>query len=120
MTYRDVWDEHIRKSDLEALLDLLQNLLVLVGVDERDSETFGAETAGTTDTVQIRIGVGGQIIVDSEVDPLDINATAEHIRGHADALVKLLELLVPTNTTWELATLFISHVGWPTHTAPPG
>lgn len=86
--------ENLRKSHLETLFNLLQNLLVLVAADERDGESLGAEPTGTTNTVQIRAGIGGQIVVDGQVDALDIDATAKHISGNTDALLELLELLV--------------------------
>lgn len=112
---------YVRKSDLEALLNLLQNLLVLVGGDEGDGETLGAETAGTTNTMQVRIGVGGQIVVDGKVDALDIDTTTKDVGGHANTLVELLELLVPANAVGKLAPsqrlvpdLTLEH------TAPPG
>ena len=51
-----------RDSDSETLLDLLQDLLVRLGRDERDRETLGTETASTTDTVQVRVGVRGRVL----------------------------------------------------------
>jgi hypothetical protein len=89
--------EYIRKSDFEALLDLLENLLVLVGGDKRDGETLGSETAGTTNTMQVRVGIGRQIVVDRQVDALNIDTAAKDISGDTDALVKLLEFFVPAN-----------------------
>lgn len=103
MTHRGVQKEYVRKSDLKALLNLLQNLLVLVGGDEGDGKTLGTEAARTTHTMQVRIGVGGEIVVDSEVDALDIDTTAKDVSGHADTLVELLELLVPANAVCESA-----------------
>jgi hypothetical protein len=92
--------EYIRKSDFEALLDLLENLLVLVGGDKRDGETLGSETAGTTNTMQVRVGIGRQIVVDRQVDALNIDTAAKDISGDTDALVKLLEFFVPANAMW--------------------
>lgn len=51
-----------RNSDSEALLDLLQDLLVRLGRNERDRETLGTETASTTDAVQVRVGVRGRVL----------------------------------------------------------
>lgn len=75
----------------------MQNLPILVGGDERDGKALGTEAAGTTDTVEIGIGIGGQVVVDGEVDPLDVNTTAKDIGSHTDALVELLEFLVPAD-----------------------
>jgi len=48
--------------------------------------------------VKIRVGIGRQIVVDSQVDPLNINTTTEDVGGDADTLVELLELLIPADT----------------------
>jgi hypothetical protein len=44
---------------VEALLDLLQHLLIGLAADERDGETLGTETTGTADTVEVRVGISG-------------------------------------------------------------
>lgn len=87
----------LRKSDFEALLDGLEDFLVLFRADKRDSQTLGTETTGTTDAVEVRVGISGQIVVDGKVDTLNVDATTEDIGSNADALVELLELLVPSN-----------------------
>lgn len=43
----------LRERHLEALFDRLQNSLVFGAADERDTETLGSETTGTTDTVEV-------------------------------------------------------------------
>jgi len=88
----------IRKGNFKSLLDRLQNLLVLVRGDERDSKTLGTETACTTDAVQIRVRIGGEIIVDSKVDTLDIDTTSKNVGSDTDTLVKFLEFLVAADT----------------------
>lgn len=89
---------HSRKGNLESLFNLPEHLLILVGAHKRDGETLGTESTGTTDPVKVRVGVVGKIVVDSQVDTLDIDTTTEHIRGNADALLELLELLVAADT----------------------
>ena len=44
--------------------------------------------------MKVGISVLWQVVVDSQVDLLNINTTAEDVCGHADALVEVLELLV--------------------------
>jgi hypothetical protein len=90
--------KYLRESHFESLLDLLQDLLVAVIADERDSQTLGTESTSTTDTVEIRVGIRRQIVVDGEVDTLDINTTAKHISSDADSLLEFLELLVAADT----------------------
>jgi hypothetical protein len=53
--------------------------------------------------VQVRVSVGGKIVVDGEVNALDINTTTEDIGGNTDTLVELLELLVALDTRWRSA-----------------
>jgi hypothetical protein len=89
---------YVRKSNLEALLNLLENLLIILVADEGDGETLGSETTGTTDTVQVGVGIGGKVVVDGQVDTLDIDTTTEDVSGNANALVELLELLVALDT----------------------
>ena len=90
--------KNIRKGNFEALLNVLENLLVILAADEGDGQTLGTETAGTTDAVQVGVGISGQVVVDGEVDTLDIDTTAEHVGGNADTLVEFLELLVAFDT----------------------
>jgi hypothetical protein len=85
-------------SDLEALLDGLEDLVILLGADEGDGETLGTKTASTTDAMKVGIGVLWQIVVDGQVDLLDIDTTAEDVSSNADTLVEVLELLVALDT----------------------
>ena len=89
---------YIRKSNLEALLDILQDLLIILVAHERDGKTLGTETTGTTDAVKVGVGIGGEIVVDGEVDTLDIDTTTEDVSGNTDTLVELLELFVTFDT----------------------
>lgn len=88
----------LRKGDFESLLNLLENLLVLLGAHKGDGKTLGTETTGTADTVEVGAGVIGQIVVDCQVDSLNIDTTSEDISGDTDALLELLELLVAADT----------------------
>lgn len=89
---------HLRDSDLKALANSLEHRLVLFLADEGDGKTLGTETAGTTNAVQVRIGISRHVVVDGQVDTLNIDTTTEDVSGNADTLVELLELLVPTDT----------------------
>lgn len=89
---------NLRKSNFESLFDRLQNLLVGISADERNRQTLGTESTSTADTVKVRIGIGGKIVVNCQVDTLNIDTTAEDISGNTDALVEVLELLVAFDT----------------------
>mmetsp|Transcript_125271 Transcript_125271/g.400431 ORF Transcript_125271/g.400431 Transcript_125271/m.400431 type:complete len:293 (-) Transcript_125271:886-1764(-) len=91
---------HLANVDFEPLLDLLQDLSVLVGADEGQGQTLGAEAAGTTDTVEVRVAVRRHVVIDHNVDPLDVDATAEQVGGDHDSLLELLELLVARNAVF--------------------
>jgi hypothetical protein len=92
---------YIRKGNLETLLNLLEDLLVILVAHEGDGETLGTETTGTTDTVEVGIGVSGKIVVDGKVNALNIDTTSEDVSGDTDTLVEFLELLVAFDTMFE-------------------
>lgn len=48
--------------------------------------------------MEIRISVCWEIVVDSQVNPLNINTTAKDVGGDTNALVELLEFLVAFDT----------------------
>lgn len=90
---------YLRKGNLEALLDVLEHLLVILGADKRNRQTLGTETTRTTDTVQVGVGISRQVVVDGKVDTLNIDTTSEHVGRNTDTLVEFLELLVAFDTT---------------------
>jgi len=87
----------------EALLNGLEDSLVVLAADERDTQTLGSETTGTTDTMEISVSLVGHVIVDGDVDTLDIDTTTEDISRDTDTSLELLELLVALDTVIELA-----------------
>jgi len=72
--------------------------LIRIAADKRDTQPFRAEATCATDAVEIRVGVGWQIVVDGKVDALNVNSTTKHIGGDANPLVEFLELLVAFDT----------------------
>lgn len=90
--------QNILNLSCEAVLDLLQDLFVLLAADERDGQTLGTKATGTTNAVKVRVGLGGQVVVDGNIDTLNINTTAEDVGGNTDTTVELLELLVAFDT----------------------
>ena len=44
--------------------------------------------------MEVRVGGGGHVVVDNDVDALDVNAAAEDVGGNHDALLEVLEELV--------------------------
>ena len=83
---------------IKALLDFFEHVLIRFATDERNTETLCTKTTSTTDTVEVGVCVGREIIVDGEVDAFDINTTAEDVGSNADALVELFELFVAFDT----------------------
>jgi len=86
------------KGNSESLLNRLEDLFVLRAAHEGDTKTLGTEAACTTDAMQVRVRVGGEIVVDCKVDTFDIDTTAEDVSRDADTLVEFLELLVAFDT----------------------
>lgn len=62
------------------MLDLVQVETVLIG-DQVDSETQVTETTTTTNTVEIGLGVLGEIKINDDVDGLDVDTTGQEIRA---------------------------------------
>ena len=89
---------NLRHGNVEALFNRLQNSFILGAADKRDAETLGSEATGTTDTMEIRVGLVGHIVVDSDVNTLDIDTTAKDICRDTDTGLELLKLLVPLDT----------------------
>lgn len=89
---------NLRQRNIEPLFNLLEHSLIVLAADKRDTKALGSKTACTTDSVQIRVGVAGQVVVDSEVDALDINAAAKDVGCNADTSLELLEFLVAFDT----------------------
>ena len=58
--------------------------------DEGDGEALGAEAPGAADAVQVLVGLVREVVVDDDVDALDVDAAAEEVGRHQDALVELL------------------------------
>ena len=50
--------------------------------------------------MQIRVGIAGQVVVDSQVDAFNVDTASEDIGSDTDALVELLEFLVPLDSMW--------------------
>ena len=92
------------KSDLEALLNRFEDFLVLAGANKRDAKTLGTESASTTNAMEIRVSVVGEVVVDCKVDLFDIDTTTEDIRSDTDALVEVFEFLVTLDTVELLDT----------------
>lgn len=65
----------------------------IVSSDEVDGHTLTSETSTTTDTMDVVLTVGGQIVVDDERDLLDVDTTGKQIGGDEDTGRSGTELL---------------------------
>lgn len=59
--------------------------------DEGDGKSLGAEAARATHSVQVLVALVGEVVVDHDVHALDVDAAAEEVGGHQDALGEVLE-----------------------------
>ena len=66
----------------------------------------------STDAVQVGVGVFRHVVVEDDVDALDVHAATEQIGCHQDALLKVLELLVATESarTFRPTTIITARV----------
>ena len=51
-----------------------------------------------TYAVEVHVGGLGHVVVEDNVDTLNVHAAAKQIRGHQDAIVEALELVVVGQT----------------------
>lgn len=94
----------LRHLRLEARLNVLEHLLVFVAGKERYGQALCSETTCTTDAVEVRVGIGGHVVVDGKIDSLNVDTSAENIRCDTDALVEFLELFVALDTNVYVST----------------
>jgi len=81
----EVGNVHWHLLDLSAveLLDLAHHADIICG-DEVDGNTLTSETTTTTDSVDVVLTVGWEIVVDDQGDLLDIDTTGQKISGDQD------------------------------------
>ena len=71
---------------------------------EVDRQTQVTETAGATDTVEVRLRVLGEVEVDHHVDRLNINTTSDQVGADQVTAVALTEVMEHTVTVLLLHT----------------
>jgi hypothetical protein len=84
----------IRQStnrNFEPILNLLQDLVVFVVTTETDSQTFGTESTGSSNSVQVGIRVFWHVVVENDVHSLDIDTSSEEIGGDQDSSLEVFE-----------------------------
>ena len=94
------------QGNLEPLLDHLENLLIRFTAHEADTQTLRTEATSTSNTMQVAVGIAGQVVVDGKVDALDIDTTPEDVSCNTDTLVEVFELLVTLDTRGQCKSIF--------------
>lgn len=77
----------------EVLLNVVE-VKTIIPVDQVDSQTKMTIPSGSTNTMQIRLRILGEVEVDNHIYSLDINTTSEEIRADqvpADAVTEIME-----------------------------
>lgn len=74
---------HFVDLSVVELFDITEHADI-VGGDKVDSDTLSPESATTTDTMDVVLAVGGEIVVDDERDLLDINTASEQVGRDED------------------------------------
>mmetsp|Transcript_74511 Transcript_74511/g.125589 ORF Transcript_74511/g.125589 Transcript_74511/m.125589 type:complete len:658 (+) Transcript_74511:98-2071(+) len=88
---------HVRQlvRHMQACLDHdvgdLAGVFGLVGSQERHGSSLFTGTPGTTDAVDVVLGVVGGVEVDDHLDAADVETTRRHVRGHHDRRAARLE-----------------------------
>lgn len=100
----------------DLLIGLLQQIKQLphdaavAAVEERGRETSVSGTAGTTDTVDVVINVGGKVVVDHVCDVGDIETTSGNSSGDQDGATAIAEHLQGA-LTLTLSTITVDRGG---------
>lgn len=94
---------------LEKLEELADDTTVAT-VEESSSNTGVASTAGTTDTMNVVINVGGEIVVDNVGDVGNIQTTGSNSSGNQDRALAIAEKLEGT-LTLTLGTITVNRGG---------
>lgn len=94
MTLDKIGDVHWHLLDLSAveLLDFSHHADILSG-DEVDGNTLTSETSTTTDTMDVVLTVGWEIVVDDQRNLLNVDTTGQKIGGDQDTGRTRTELL---------------------------
>ena len=66
--------------------------------DEADGHTPVSKTPSTAHPVHVGVGVYGEVVVENNVHPLDIETTGTEVGGDQDARLELLEFVVLRDT----------------------
>ena len=83
----------------------------IFGRHEGNTKTFGTETAGAANPVQVLVGRWGHIIIDDNVDTLKVDTSSENIGGDKNARLVFLELVVTFQTFLLVKTAVDAHGG---------
>ena len=76
---------------LEALLDLVQDLTVLVVAHESDGQTLSTEATSSADSVQVGARLLWHVVVEHHIDLLNVDTSGEELSGHKNSELELLE-----------------------------
>lgn len=85
----------LRDVDIEAVLNFVECLGICLVGDKGHCQSLGAETTSSGNPVEVGVRVLGHVVVENNVDPLNVHASAKQVCGHKDSLLKILELLIP-------------------------
>lgn len=83
---------HLLDLSVVELLDFTHHTDI-VGGDEVDGDTLTTETTTTTDTVNVVLTVGGQVVVDDQGNLLNVDTTGQQVSGNQDTRRTGTELL---------------------------
>lgn len=80
--------------DLSVQLILnLEQIGFVIFSNEVDGDSEVAESARSTDSMQVNVGVLGEVEVDHHVDGLDVNTSCENVGAHQASGLSVLEVM---------------------------
>lgn len=74
--------------DVEPVLDVVQGFCVVFIRNEGNGEAFGTETTGTSNAMQVGIGIFRHVVIEYDIDTFNVHSTSEKICGDKDTLLE--------------------------------
>lgn len=85
-------DRHLVDLSGIVLLDIPKDSDVVDG-DKVDGDTLATKATGPADAMDVVFSIAGQVVVDAQAHPRDVDAPGPDIGGNEDAAVALAELV---------------------------
>merc|ERR1711931_215433 len=82
----------------ESFLNRLENLVIFIIGNERDSQTLGTKSTSSGDTMKICVRIFRHIIIEDDVDSFNIHTTTKQIGGNQNTALEIFKFLITGKT----------------------